>query len=471
MRWSSGALVTNRDVLFGWRIGMDPKDGPYCLGTCDHITSIDLRGRYTVVLHLRVQWGPLLRTGLPPVIPHAWSALGGTARTAVQVLADDPDLNYQNGSYWTDGPYQVTSYQKDDHITFSRMKYFHLGAAPHITTVIFRFYQNKPALTAAVATGAVDVSGGYFAGDLKNLESQGLIAQLRLRPSLLLDHVEFNVLNKKFNGQPNPLLSKRVRQALALVVNRTGMMRTALGLSASATAPFAARGLLPEPFQLPPAGPRSANGNWDPLRSRFVSNPAMQVEDARKLLAQAGWPEGFMLDLHVWAQHFVPLRDKELESLTASWASIRVAIHVVDMPPCFGLALCEDESDLYSGHFQAALLGAYGGPDPASIVRFVGSSFVDRKADNHDLENLNFSGIQDAIIDSAVRAGNHTEDESKRAPAYLRLQNRVVKQAYWIPLFFRPSVATANADVRGFTGHPDPESLLWNVPSWRKVKG
>jgi peptide/nickel transport system substrate-binding protein len=474
VRWSSGALVTNRDVLFGWRLGMDRVNGPFCLGTCDHIASISLQGSDTVVLHLKRPWGPLLRTGLPPVYPHAWPALAGTLHAAALVVGQNLAFNYLDGSYWTDGPYQVTSYQKDDHITFSRMKYFYLGHGPHIGSVIFRSYRNKQSLMAGIASGAVDIGGGYSAGDLKNLESQGLGAELRLRPSTVLDHVEFNVLDKTVSGTPNPVASKRVRQALALVVDRTSMMASALGVPNRATAPFAAFGPLQVPFQLPRSRFQLAAGNWDPLRGRFVSSHAVQLQDARKLLSQAGWPHGFTLDVHRRTGRDDSLRDTELRSLTASWANIGVTVHLVLVPFCYTLACVPDEY-LYTGKFEAALLGADVGTDPASIAHYVGSQFVARIKARPEEScmtgppcNQNFSGIQDPVIDSSLRQGLRTVDETRRTPAYWRLQNRMVKQAYWFPLFFRPTVATAKPGIKGFPGHPDPGSLFWNMNAWSR---
>jgi len=474
MRWSSGAPVTNRDVLFGWRIAMDAATGPFCAGTCDHIVSITLKGRYMVVLHLTRPWGPLLRIGLPPVYPHAWHALGGTPSAAAQTLGKDPSFNYLSDRYWSDGPYRVTSYKKDDHITFSRMQYFALRHQGHFPTLIFRFYGSRQVLIEKAASGAVSIGGGYSAYDLKELESAGLSSQLRLQPSLNLDHVEFNVLDKTVAGVPNPVVSNRVRQALALVVDRTSMVSSTLGLSAPAATRFAASGPLLVPFQLPESGAKPTAGNWDPPRRKFVSSTTLQAQDARKLLSQAGFPHGFTLDLHTDKS----LDDPELKILTKNWAQIGVRVNVVEMRPCFP---CTPFADLYVGKFEAALFTAHLGTDPASIGSWVGSQFIDRTKprpvagcedpEQCDYSNLNFSGIQDSVVDSSLREGLSTLDEGQRARAYWQLQNRMIRQAYWVPLFFLPTVATAKPGIKGFTGHPDPGSLFWNVESWTRVKG
>jgi ABC-type transport system substrate-binding protein len=462
MRWSSGVEVTNRDVLFGWRIAMDPITGPSCRGTCDHIRSVTLQGRYTVILHLQHAFGPLLRIGLPPVFPRAWRRLGGNSHRAAYVLSTNERFDYLNASYWTDGPYQVRSYEKDNYIAFTAMRYFHLRSEPHVHALTFRFYPSKLSLMAAVPTGKVDVAGGFTAADLPYMKSQGLRGKIRLQPSLALDHVEFNVRNRTYLSKPNPVASRLVRQALALVTNRPLATATALGLEGHSTTTFLASGPLLVPFQLRPRSNKPIPiGNWDPLQGKYVTKHAIQIQDARTLLSNAGWTQGFTLDLRVDPHD--PLQSNEAQSLTVSWAEIGVHVRLVPISECFP---CTSDADLYTGAFEAALVTAHLGLDAVSITPWVGSRFINGTTSRHSSSNLNFSGIDDRVIDAALHHGSTTLNSTQRALAYWKLQTRMVKQAYWLPLFFRPSVATVSPRIIGFTGHPDSSSLLWNAARW-----
>lgn len=167
--WSSAAEITTQDIRFGWKGYSDPITGPACLESCDHIPSIRLVGRYEAILTLKDIYAPVLLAGLPPVYPHSWSRLGRTPHDAAVKLSQDTGFNYQGSRYWTDGPYPVSNFVKDDRIELIPMKYYHVHRGPFLKKMIFAFYSSKDGLIAAAGTGNTDVTTDYTYADLPSL--------------------------------------------------------------------------------------------------------------------------------------------------------------------------------------------------------------------------------------------------------------------------------------------------------------
>ncbi len=135
--WSSGVKITNQDIRFGWKMYSDPITGPARLESCDHIASIRLVGRYEAILTLKVIYALVLLVRLPPVYPHAWSRLRLTPHDATEKLSQDTGLDYQDSGYWTNGPYQVSNFVKDDRIELTPMKHYHVHRGPFLKKMIF----------------------------------------------------------------------------------------------------------------------------------------------------------------------------------------------------------------------------------------------------------------------------------------------------------------------------------------------
>lgn len=463
--WSSGQEITSKDVQFGWKMYMDPASGPACAGTCDAIASISTPSKFVAVLKMKKTYAPVLYYGLPPVWPHNWSALGTTPSAAAKTLSQDTTFNFENKSFWTDGPYQVAQFTTNDRVVLTPMKYYHVHPGPYVAQLIFEFFSDKAAMIAAAGHGQVDDTTDYTAADLKALSAYKNY-KIIITPGDLLEHLEFNALDETYNGQPNPLHNVKVRQALALATDRVGMIESALGTTAKQARSIVAY----SPFTITPQfsqafGDTSITGAWDPIAKKYMTYGAKAVADAKKLLSQAGYSAGFPLEFLTTAGN--PVRQNEYSVISRDWAQLGV-VTSLDTTTSL-LAPWEKNGRLAHGNYQVSLWTEASGPDPAAFLTYWDSHYIDRMKNTHSLVNANFSGIDNKIIDHGLEAGQATFNKATRAKLYKQVQDQMVQNAYWVPLYYRANIVTSDKHISGDTGYGLDFGNEWNTWHWHYV--
>ena len=185
------------------------------------------------------------------------------------------------------GPYRVVSHRIGDRIELERNDAF-WGERPAYGRVNYRMITNDAARTAALLAGDVDVIDQVPTSDLARLRTDprvtlSEIVGLRLI-FLGLDHLRAADANSPFitdnNGQPlgrNPLQDVRVRRALSIAIDRRAIVDRVMEGAAIPASQFLPEGTYSHVPDLPAPG-------YDP-------------DAARRLLAEAGYPQGFRITL------------------------------------------------------------------------------------------------------------------------------------------------------------------------------
>jgi peptide/nickel transport system substrate-binding protein len=216
------------------------------------------------------------------------------------------------------GAYRHVSYEQGDRLEVAANP-DHWGGRPPWDRVRMRFVSNPGARAAALLAGDVDLIDGVATQD---------VARLSADPRLAVFGVESNGTAYLFpdaarerapfvsdrQGRPldrNPLRDRRVRQALSLAINREGIVERLLagqGRPAEQFAPPAVVGRAPGMPPLP----------LDPAR-------------ARRLLAEAGYPEGFRLTIH-GPNGWFPGDAEVLQAIAQGFTRIGVETAVETLP-------------------------------------------------------------------------------------------------------------------------------------------
>jgi peptide/nickel transport system substrate-binding protein len=471
--WSNGTEITSKDFWMGWKIGLDKATGPACSGTCDHISRIDTPDKYTMIMHLSSVYAPAIPYAMPGPWPVKWSGAWGNLdfHAAALKLGQDATYNFEGPGYPTNGAYTITQFVKDDRIVSSPMKYYNdenCGGA--IKQLIFAFYSDKPGMIAAAASKQTDVTQNYTLADIPELRKHTDAYRLYTDPGFIFEHVEFNV-DPQYQGKDNPVANADVRVALALAMDKLGLIRSALGISSAQAKTLIGWGpLVNTPNLVQPFADKKITGQWDPLKKAYVQpGTASAVADAKKVLAKTPYASGFSIDFDTTTGN--PVRAAQAAVIANSWKKIGVTMNLTLIPATKFFGSWDSGGTLDHGQYQAGMFAFSGQPDPDQLHFNLQSTYIDREATTHAGSNENYSGIHDAIFNKDFPAASKTLDTKKRAALYAAIQVELNQKAYWVALYYRPQLATADSKVGNFEDNPTQFGPTANIYSWTAKAG
>lgn len=279
--FSDGSPFTAEDVMFTIRrIQVSEGVRTYRIYTRD-IVAMEAPDPLTVVM----------RTAAPAAgLPVNLTAFGiVSARAAKDAAADD--WNGGRAAVGT-GPYRWVRYQPGQSVVLERNARWWGGPVPW-ARVEYRFVPNDSARVAALLAGDVDVIDtvppNLFDRVAKD-ERTRLVTTLSSF-TLYLQIDQFRDDSPFVTGPggqrmaTNPMKDARVRRAMSLALNRVSIARGAMEDGAEPAGQFMPPGFV----------------GHDPA----TAPPAVDQAAARRLLTEAGWPQGFGLTVHCTNDRYV----------------------------------------------------------------------------------------------------------------------------------------------------------------------
>lgn len=194
------------------------------------------------------------------------------------------DFNRGSAAIGT-GPYKFKRWQPGDSLELERNQHY-WGRQPDFDRVVIRYIANDAARISALLSGSVDLIDSVPPTDAKNIKGKAGYT-LYSSPSARLIYLALDSArdNSPFvtdaQGKPmqsNPLKDVRVRQAISKMFMRGPITERLLSGAGEPAGQMVPEGL----------------GGYSP----DLPAPAYDLDGARALLAQAGYPQGFGLTLH-----------------------------------------------------------------------------------------------------------------------------------------------------------------------------
>ena len=211
------------------------------------------------------------------------------------------------------GPYKLVEWIKEEKLTLEAFDDYWAGA-PVIKSVTFRPITNPATRTAALLTGEVDVIQDLAVRDVDRVKSEGDFNVLT-RPSLLnvVLAMDTRAESPTIEG-PNPMTDQRVRQAIAQAIDVDAINQIVMNGLATPSTQFV---------------PSSHIGYVDGMNFREMY--PLDVEKAKALLAEAGYPDGFTMTLDATNNRYV--NDAQIaQALASMLAKIGVTLELNIMP-------------------------------------------------------------------------------------------------------------------------------------------
>jgi peptide/nickel transport system substrate-binding protein len=439
LRWSDGQALTSADIRFGWKV--DRAQG-YCR-TCpwSNITGIRTPDRYTAVLHLTRLGAGMFPGILPDMWPVSWPGgwQRGDAHTAAQKLLFDHAWNFTGPVLPTDGPYQVREFVPDSRIALAPMPYYTASCGPAIASIVYEAASSQADLIRGLAAQRYDAALLPF--DALGAVRKESDLHVRLLASDFLEHLELNH-DPTYDDKPNPLANRLVRLALALAIDKRSMVQEAQDVDAATAQQVEASTIEPPGNRF---ADRSIRGQWDPIQGAYVEpGTPRRLADARILLGRTPYTGGFDLDLYSYNRS--PARDAEIASITAAWKQLGVTVTSEYRQSGF----LSQGGPLDTGDFQVALFAYGGAPDPLGFRQDLESRYIDRRQQHSSPLNQNYAAVSSPAIDRAFEAAARTADPAVRAKLYNIIETHVNRNADWIPLYFRTTIAVTDSRIVRF---------------------
>ena len=279
-RFHDGTPVAAADVMFSLTRAREIKG----------IRTYGASLRSIVAMEPAGDRGIRIRTAGPtPMLPAYLTGIAIVSATAARD-AGEAEFNGGRAALGT-GPYRWVRFTPGADVVLERAATYQ-GPAEPWQRVTFRFIPNDSARAAALLAGDVDVVDAVPAalyGRLRDDERTRLVTTTSsFNHYLYYDHFRDRALYATGpDGAPlgrNPMRDRRVRQAISHAINRTALAERAMEGGAE------------------PSGQVSPPGyvGYDPE----LAVPAYDPPLARRLLAEAGFPQGFGLTLHCTADRF-----------------------------------------------------------------------------------------------------------------------------------------------------------------------
>lgn len=225
----------------------------------------------------------LVKTKNPaPLVPINLSGFAIVSQKCAESMSteDFNALRCQGGT----GPYQYSEFKPADRVVLARNNSY-WGPKPEWELVTQRFITSAPSRVAALLAGDVQVIDSVPPTDIPRLKGDANIEiSETLSNRVIYFHMDQFRENSPFitakNGDPikNPLMDKRVRQALSMAINRQAIVDRLMDGAA-----VSAEQVLPKSFF---------------GTSQRLQPTAFDLAGARRLLAEAGYADGFKMKMH-----------------------------------------------------------------------------------------------------------------------------------------------------------------------------
>ncbi len=420
--WTDGKPVTAEDIAFSYeRAQAVPGSVASFKGFLRNVAKVEVKDPHTLVITSRAP-DPLLPINISSVYVVS-KHIGQTATT------DD----YNSGKAMiTDGPYAFVSYTPGDRIEMKRNDTY-WGPKAEWDKVNYRYIANPAARTAALLSGDVDVIDKVSFSDIEKLEKNPKV-KVWSYPGLraLIMQPSFNPNPSKFitdkAGKPldkNPLLDVRVRKALNMAINR------------EAIADRVARGGVTVATQWMPAG----SFGYDPDRSKIEVDP----NKAKALLAEAGYPNGFKLTMHVPGERY-PLAPETAQAIAQFWTRIGVETQVEVVP-----------FSVYSGaanknEYAMSMIGWGNGTGEGTYAMTAILATVDPAK---GLGASNWGRYSNPKLDEALAKAGAEFDDAKREAIIKDAVKVVMDDVGIMPLYHYKNIWASRPDLKVVPWHSD----------------
>ncbi len=403
VKFHDGTPFTADDVVFSFGRIKQPQGTMqiYVTGIAD-IKKID---DHTVDVVMSAPNPLLLRNIIDfRIMSKAWADKNRTANVQDYKAKEE---NFASRNVMGTGSYKITGWQPEQRITMSINNDWWDKHTGNVKEVVYTPIKSDPTRVAALLSGDVDMLTDLPTQDVARLRADSklkIVDGPEVRTIFLAPDMGSAELKHSNVKGKNPFADKRVRQALSMAIDREAIRRNIMrGLS------------IPASLIIAPG----VNG----YATELDVPSKVDIDGAKKLLAEAGYPDGFEVRLNTPNNRYV--NDEEIaQAVVAMWARIGVKTQLAAENMATYIQKVQNfDTSIYLLGWGVATYDAQYAIQSLARTRTTGAD-----------GNFNFSRVSDPVVDRLTDAMKTEVDVNKRNAMIKEALLRIKDEMLLIPL-------------------------------------
>jgi peptide/nickel transport system substrate-binding protein len=422
VRWHDGAPFTSRDVLYTYRVIIDPKTPTPYSESFKQVAALQAPDPFTVIVRYAKPYAPALESWATAVLPAHLLEGNDITRSP---LARKPVGT---------GPYRFKEWVAGQRIVLEANRDYFEGQ-PYISRYVYRIIPDSSTIYMELKAGAIDqmvLTPVQYARQTNDKQFRQRFNKYRY-PSNAYLYLGYNNRHPLFRD-------RRVRVALSSAINKDELVHGVLfGMGQKSHGPI-------------------VPGRW--AYNPDVKDVTFDPDRSRKLLAEAGWKPG---SDGILQKDGKPLRFTILTNhgnqqrlMTAQILQQRLKVIGVDVRIRVVEWAAFLKEFIDKGNFEAVLLAWGTGQDPDMYDVWHSSKTKPGE--------LNFIGFSNQEVDRLLEEGRSTFDIEKRKKAYFRIQEILAEEQPYTFLYVPDALPVVSARIRGV--EPAPAGIGHNQIRW-----
>ncbi len=412
VKFHDGSELTSADVKASWDRIVSPPEGVISPRRTNYqmIKSIEAPDRHTVVFRLHYP---------------SPSFLSSVAHPANFIFAKkylDQDPQYYKAHTVGTGPFKLKNYVRGSLIELERNPDYWKEGLPYLDGIKYFIIKDTSARAKAIRSGRVDVE---FRG-LPPTEAEAIVKQLGDKVTVAYPKAISN-WGVAINVDKKPFDDERVRKALSLAIDRYDMAKTLGPLTSLETVgglmhPDSQWALSSEELQQLPG---------------FSKDHAVNLREAKRLMADAGYPNGFKT---VLTNRNVKLPYIDLGVyLISAWKKIGVeAEHKLEESATWSQTRVSRDFELLVDPYGSATVG-----DPDEML----DKFTSNGQEN-------WGRFKEPMADALYERQSREMNEQQRIQLVKEQQKVILGKMWWIPGLWWTRVEVRSARMRNYEPQP-----------------
>lgn len=421
LKWSDGSDLTANDFVYSWKRVCDPATAaPYAETVLNAVKGYDdaINGNLDALAVTATDEKTLVVELAKPC-----TYFGSLAAFATLVPVQEATIE-KNGETWatqaetyiSNGAFHITEWVPGSHITVSKNEYYWDADSIKLDSIKFLLMEDANAAYSAYQTGEALMIKDVPTDEVPSLSDN---KEFHVDPMIGTYYVSLNTEKEIFKDA-------RVRKALSLAIDRDYVANTVM------------QGTYTPAYNFMGPGWTDAEGNSfidgaNGGNAYYSEDYEANVEEAKKLLAEAGYPEGKDFPTITYSTNDDSYHKKVAEHLQQAWAEIGITMNIETVE--WG----QFTSMRRNGEFEIARNGWVGDYTDASNQLEL---FYSTNGNNDGKFN-------NKEFDEAIDLSRTTTDAAERSAALHKAEDIIINEGACIPLAYYSDFYLMSEKVQG----------------------